>query len=238
MKNMKKAVIILFLSLMHASITLAQDAKGWSLIPKAGVTNGHWVGDAVAYESNRMGWTIGVDAEERVSRLFSMTYGLQYTRTGSIDKINTSRVGGENFPYMTSVNKERKMLDYIQLPILANLHLAKGLTLKAGVQFGFLTRAKLKQHVKGFFDPYDNIGTNYTNNNNGTRREFDEDQTSGILSEFNKVDLCFPVGLSYEFKNIALDARYHFGVANIKRIDSCNTYNRYLSVTLGYKFDL
>ena len=61
----------------------------------------------------------------------------------------------------------------------------------------------------------------------------------------SKTDVCksfdfgIPVGLSYEYKNITLDARYYFGLT---RMDDAEedpaARNLCLSITLGYKFKL
>ena len=49
-------------------------------------------------------------------------------------------------------------------------------------------------------------------------------------------DLAFPVGLSYEFRGVTLDARYNFSVIKlIKGLDE-SVRNQVIAVTLGYKF--
>jgi hypothetical protein len=53
------------------------------------------------------------------------------------------------------------------------------------------------------------------------------------------VDVGFPIGLSYEYKNVVLDARYYFGLTKIdKTEDAEDCRNRMLSITLGYRFKL
>jgi hypothetical protein len=53
------------------------------------------------------------------------------------------------------------------------------------------------------------------------------------------IDFGLPIGLSYEYKNIVLDARYYFGLTKIDKTDNPDTArNQYLSITLGYKFHL
>lgn len=49
-------------------------------------------------------------------------------------------------------------------------------------------------------------------------------------------DLSVPVGLSYEYENIVLDARYNIGVTKIA--DNVDHYNNVIQITLGYKFAL
>lgn len=232
-------IIVAIVCMTQTQIVLAQNTKKWSLTPKVGLTNGHWVGDHAAYESNRLGWTIGVDAENKICKRLSLSFGLQYSQIGSTDDINrkvyeSSFINIEdnkNYSYSYTFTNERKNFGYLQIPILANLYLTKGLSIKAGLQLNILTRAKLKYHVEGF-NSFINKDLNYT------KIEFDGDETMGIFSDCSKADISVPVGISYELKNIVLDARYNFGLTRIMRHDPDRYYNRYLSITLGYKFNL
>ena len=61
----------------------------------------------------------------------------------------------------------------------------------------------------------------------------------------NETDACksmdfgIPVGLSYEYKNVTLDARYYFGLTRIDKSQELeNIRNRCLTLTLGYRFNL
>ena len=49
-------------------------------------------------------------------------------------------------------------------------------------------------------------------------------------------DLSIPVGLSYEYQNIVLDARYNIGVTKVA--DNWDHYNNVIQITVGYKFAL
>ena len=71
--------------------------------------------------------------------------------------------------------------------------------------------------------------------------------TDNFFSSFSVEgsDICksvvfgIPVGLSYEYKNITLDARYYFGLTRMDDVeDDAPARNRCLSITLGYKFKL
>ena len=65
-------------------------------------------------------------------------------------------------------------------------------------------------------------------------------KTNVSLSDICKsIDFGIPIGLSYEYKNVTLDARYYFGLTKLdKTEDPENTRNRCLSITLGYRFHL
>ena len=108
--------------------------------------------------------------------------------------------------------------DYINIPIMANIYVIHGLALKLGIQPAF------------------NVNASYTASTQGI-------DVSASLSDFGvevkSFDFAIPVGLSYEYRNIVLDARYFFGLTKIDKTDNPDTArNQYLSITLGYKFHL
>ena len=98
--------------------------------------------------------------------------------------------------------------DYINVPILANYYIVPGLAIKAGVQPGFNVKKKVAVEAAGV----------------------KEDATVDDVKGFA---LSIPVGLSYEFSNVVLDARYNLGVTKaIKDVDSKHSY---FTITLGYR---
>ncbi len=110
-------------------------------------------------------------------------------------------------------------LTYINVPILANYYIFPGFSVKAGFQPGFLISAKEK----------------YTAN--GHDHEFTG--TDG----YKKVDFSIPVGLSYEFSDFVIDARYNFGLTNIIDNDLSDLIdtkmkNSVIMLTIGYKIPL
>lgn len=52
----------------------------------------------------------------------------------------------------------------------------------------------------------------------------------------NSVDLSIPIGMSYEFNNVQLDARYNIGCTDIW--SNSGNKNSVFQFTIGYKFDL
>lgn len=105
-------------------------------------------------------------------------------------------------------------LDYINVPILANVYVTKGLAVKLGVQPGFKVNAKYDTKTTA-------LGVAV--------------KTSGE-PDVKSVDFSIPVGISYEYANFQLDARYNWGLTKIyKHGDDKNSV---FQITLGYKFDL
>jgi hypothetical protein len=104
-------------------------------------------------------------------------------------------------------------LTYLNVPVLVNYYIVPGLAIKAGVQPGFLLSQKTK--------------VNFTD---GTS----EENTS--TDHTKKFDLSIPLGLSYEFSDFVIDARYNLGVTKVNDNDSdMSSKNSVIMLTVGYK---
>lgn len=102
-------------------------------------------------------------------------------------------------------------LDYINVPIMANFYVAKNFAFKVGIQPGFNVSHKAKAEVSGMSAEADIPGV-------------------------KTLDFSIPLGLSYEYNNFVLDARYNIGLTNW--MDDVKSKNSVIHITLGYKFDL
>lgn len=173
----------------------------------------------------RAGLAAGVEAEYGVAENFGVTFGALYSMQGTKQDDSDSGV-------RTGIKVN---LDYINIPILAQYYVIPGLAIKAGVQFGFVVRNKVKLDtaitgVGGFSEE-------------GSVNEF-LDAFKSIPeahipadAKLNKFDFAIPVGLSYEYHNFVLDARYNIGLSKtIKSADKGK--NSVFQITLGYKFAL
>lgn len=192
---MKK--ILLTAVVMLASVTsYAQQAVGtFTLQPKIGMN----VASLTKCDGcdPRIGLAAGVEAEYQATDIFSVSAGLIYSMQG-----NKAKAEG-----VTQTTK----LDYINIPILANVYVTKGLAVKLGVQPAFNVSDKVKLSGGGASLEAEDVGA-------------------------ESFDFSIPVGLSYEFNNVVLDARYNFGVTNIA--DGGDSKNSVFQFTLGYKFAL
>ena len=175
--------------------SFAQQAVGtFTIQPKVGLNLANLTD---ADGDIRAGVAAGVEFEYQVSDIFSLSAGALYSMQGckfTEDKVDyTSK------------------LDYINVPILANVYVVKGLAVKLGIQPGFNVTHKLSV-AKG--------------------------STSGStdIPGVKSVDLSIPVGLSYEYSNFVFDARYNFGVTKVA--DDADSKNSVFQFTLGYKFAL
>ena len=106
-------------------------------------------------------------------------------------------------------------MDYINIPILANVYVAKNFAVKVGLQPGFNTTDKIKVTA------------------NGMSAEMD---LSKVGLESKSFDLSLPVGISYEFNNIVIDGRYNLGLTEV--VEDTDSKNSVFQFTVGYKFKL
>ena len=188
---MKKNLVVAALMLSSVS-TFAQHAVGsFNLQPKVGVS----IADLTEFKGSdpRVGVVAGVEGEYQASDIFSVSAGVLYSMQGA----------------KANLVDETTRLDYINVPIMANVYVVKGLAVKLGVQPGFNVSNKLKVNN---LDAYDNP------------------------AKAQSVDVSIPVGLSYEYNNFQLDARYNWGVS--KAFNLSDAKNSVFQITLGYKFDL
>ena len=149
----------------------------------------------------RIGLVAGAELEYQVSDWFSLAGGAVYSMQGA--KASESGFSGT------------LKLDYINIPIVANFYVAKGLALKFGLQPGFNVSSKLSASGGGV-----SASTSLSN--------------LGI--DIKSFDLSIPVGASYEFNNIVIDARYNVG--STKLVDGEDSRNSVFQFTIGYKFGL
>lgn len=192
---------VLFAALMMFSSVgaFAQHAVGsFNLQPKIGVSIANLTD--MKDSDPRVGLVAGVEGEYQVSDIFSISAGALYSMQGA--KSTVSALGQS----ATATTK----LDYINVPIMANVYVVKGLAVKLGIQPGFKVSSTVKTDL---------------NTSTGSR---------DIKAQ--SVDFSIPVGVSYEYSNFQLDARYNLGLTKV--FENGKDKNSVFQITLGYKFDL
>lgn len=108
-------------------------------------------------------------------------------------------------------------LTYLNIPVLANYYIIPGLAIKAGIQPGFMLSQKTKYTMGG--------------------HEHEITDKDG----FKTFDLSIPIGLSYEFSDFVIDARYNLGLTKVNKNaieDSKDAKNSVFMLTVGYKIPL
>ncbi len=200
---MKKLMMIA--ALMVVTLTAsAQFAPGtWSIQPKGGFgvsTLTNMPNSELTYAG-----LIGGEMEYQLTKQFSVAGGLNASLQGC------------DFKDDGNVVDKRIDLAYINVPIVANLYVMKGLAIKAGIQPSFMIYANeyyKKSNVKTDIDIKDN---------------------------FKTFDLSIPIGISYEFYHVVIDARYYLGVTKTNKDNvytNDKSRNSVFIITGGYKFRL
>lgn len=173
-----------------------------------------------------VGFTAGVEGQYQFTDLFGLSVGAFYAREGChYDTKGLTLTDGDGSYNISLNNNLRANLDCITIPVLANVYVWRGLAVKAGLQ------PEIIVHKSGSVDAH------ISANNVSTVLGIDADPN---LHSFS---LSLPVGLSYEYKNVVLDARYCFGLTNIENnrdpeLGNDKVHLNTFSVTLGYKFEL
>ena len=197
-------------AMMVAAISAnAQNEVGQlTLMPKAGINISTITGDGVNKKS-KVGLVAGIEAEYGISEKFGLQFGLLYSMEGcKSDAVIAAGEGASAF----RAEGVKWNLDYINIPIMAQYYVVKGLAVKAGIQPAFNVRGKWS--VDG---------------NSGKMKD--------LGFEPKAFNFSIPVGLSYEYQNFVLDARYNIGVTKLVK-DADQGRNSTFAITLGYKFAL
>lgn len=198
-----KKIMLMAVVLLSSVAASAQHAVGSiTLQPKVGMN----VANLTEFDNadSRIGLAAGAELEYQVSDIFSLSAGALYSMQGA--KYD-----------QTILNQDIRTttkLDYINVPIMANVYVVKGLAVKLGIQPGFNVNSKQTFSGKTVLGDID--------------KKYELDAKS--------VDFSIPVGLSYEYNNVVLDARYNWGLTKV--FEGSDAKNSVFQITLGYKFDL
>ena len=63
-------------------------------------------------------------------------------------------------------------------------------------------------------------------------------RAAGIDADIPSMDFAIPLGVSYEYSHVVLDARYNFSLTNAISVLGESTKHSVFQITLGYKFGL
>ncbi|MFC2334735.1 MAG: porin family protein, partial [Prevotella sp.] len=156
----------------------------------------------------RIGLAAGAEVEYQVADIASVSAGVLYSMQGGKCEGEMSFLG------FSQSGKLTYKLDYINIPIMANVYVLKGLAVKFGVQPAFNVHSAVEASTRG------TAGSG----------------SQAVNVKANTFDFSLPVGLSYEYNNVVLDARYNWGLT--RAMENKNSQNSVFQITLGYKFAL
>ena len=221
-KIMKKLMMIAAMMVAAVSANAQFEPGTWSIQPKIGGTMSKVsnmpklpIGYNVDLDKSvYTGALIGAEFEYQIAKPFSLAAGLNYSMQGC--KWSDYKEG------KAELKEPRIALGYLNVPIVANVYIFKGFAIKAGVQFGFLTSAKMKYELK---DEKENL-----------KRDI------SIKDDCKKFDFSIPMGISYQVPTVPIyiDGRYNLGLTKIFKDDMGDktSKNQVFQITVGYKFAL
>ena len=201
---MKKLIAMAAALLLSAGAYAQHEVGSVTIQPKVGMNIASMtdLGDG---DGTRIGLAFGAEAEYQFTDMFSLSAGLLYSTQGA-----TQEGIEEGIPVDVTIQT-----DYLNIPIMVNCYVVKGLAVKLGIQPGFNVKGKYKAEAAGV-------------------------ELKGDLEDLGfkpkTMDFSIPVGISYEFANIQLDARYNWGLT--KAVSHTDSKHSVFQITLGYKFEL
>jgi len=223
----------------------AQNPKGsFSVTPMAGINVTSFGGGTLDAYKYKVRMTVGAEAEYAVNDWLGLSLGAFYSQQGANIDWSTAMVipDEQGVKYDTGIVVGGKLhCDYLNFPLLANIYIPqlKGLAVKIGMQMGVLVNDKIELTTHTVAIPIGWGTPEYwrlMENSHWPKEAFSKAEMTDVCKS---IDFGIPVGLSYEYKNVTLNARYYFGLRRVdKTEDPDKAHNRYLSVTLGYRFHL
>ena len=198
---MKRILFFALMCLWAVGAAAQPEAGTLTVQPKAGLT----ISSLMDWNKVKAGFCFGAELEYQFTDGFSLALAALYSDQGGND--NTNGV------------KSTLDLDYLNVPLMANIYVVKGLALRIGTQVGFRLHSSFRSDgVKVNMDQFLPIYYHETGGNFRLRN----------------VVFSVPVGISYEFRRIVLDARYHFGITSYINLSE-PLRNNVFQLTLGFK---
>ena len=200
--------------LMCSLTAFAQTKEGtFNILPKAGINI-----STLSNKDNakvKVGFTAGAEAEYQLTKQLSLSAGALFSMQGAKSTTVFREVDNTTKEIREVDIKNTMEFDYINVPILANYYIIEGLAVKLGIQPGFNIVAKRKR-------------------TDGVEKESKNLSDLGV--DVRKVDISIPIGVSYEFNDFVVDARFNLGLTEVA--DAVKSKNRVFQITFGYKIDL
>ncbi len=216
---MKRLILISLFSMCMAGSYAQGEVGSFNVQPKVGVNVSHLVST-----SNRpsVGLAAGLEWEYQVADRVGLSFGVMFSMQGAKSKTLHEIMPVDEDGEGAYVDAEATLkLNYIQVPLLLNVYVAKGLAFKTGLQVGVNTCANYKS--------YANVTLN-----GQSQSESEKGELSDLGVEVKDFAFSVPVGVSYEFHDIVFEGRYNIGIP--KFFKDINVTSDVFQFTVGMKF--
>lgn len=228
-----RRLFLLSLFVLSVFSVQAQPKWGtWSVVPHVGVSFANLTNDAVhvaddriSHSQTRIGFSGGADVYYQLTDKLALSGGVAYTQAGCNFKdipADLSLRSGTVF------HDSYFNLGYVDVPLLAHVYVSKDLALSIGCQPSFLTKATAHAEMQDY----------ETDGKGGIKYDKNVVSEGDAKSLFKKTAFAIPVGVSYEYENVMLTARYNIGLSKVYNHDLSDSKNKVITVSVGYKFNL
>ena len=257
MKNMTSRLLAFMLvcGVMTNAGAQKREAGEWSIIPKVGVNlfkladDKVWLsedGSKYVNSSYKLGFEGGVDIEYMVHDRIGLTVGAMYAMQN--EKYNDfhkeeKKAGSENLYEFSKFENMRVNFGFLNVPVKCNVYLTDNFALKAGVQLGFMLSAKFKYNVvSGLYDKLNPGNIIYYDADGNPAQEGSNvylAEEIDVKDSYKHFDISIPVGFSYEYENVILEAQYRIGLSKLNLDGYADKLrSSVFSVTVGYRLGL
>lgn len=231
-------VCLLALSLKSGAQTAESEVGGFSVIPRVGVVLANWSNNRIYYASGEDGASLksnfqagfmgGADVEYRVTKEIGVSLGAYYARQGFRFSSYEATVDADKKQYQ-GISDYHVNLHYLNVPLVVKGYVTRRLAFMVGVQAGFLLDDPKYEFTSIDIERDQYGGATYGNS-----------QTVSDSWPTKKVDVSLPIGLSYEYMGVVLDARYNLGLTNVDDSPARDgsSKNRVFTFSVGYRFAL
>ena len=228
-----RRLFLLFLFVLTLFGAQAQPKWGtWSVVPHVGVSFANLTNDAIGVADNRIshsqtriGFSGGADVYYQLTDKLALSGGVAYTQAGCNFKDIPADL---NAKHGTVFHNAYFNLGYVDVPLLAHIYISKDLALSIGCQPSFLTKATSHTEMQDY----------ETDGKGGIKYDKNEVSEGDVKHWYKKTAFAIPVGISYEYENVMLMARYNIGLSKVYGHDLGDSKNRIITVSVGYKFNL
>ena len=253
MKNMTSRLLAFMLvcGVMTNAGAQKRESGEWSIIPKVGVNlfkladDKVWLsedGSKYVNSSYKLGFEGGVDIEYMVHDRIGLTVGAMYAMQN--EKYNDfhkgeKKAGSENLYEFSKFENMRVNFGFLNVPVKCNVYLTDNFALKAGVQLGFMLSAKFKYNVvSGLYDKLNPGNIIYYDADGNPAQEGSNvylAEEIDVKDSYKHFDISIPVGFSYEYENVILEAQYRIGLSKLNLDGYADKLrSSVFSVTVGY----
>lgn len=215
-RNCVLAVTVLSFSVLSAFSQEQRSSGTGNLSPRIGVKGGlnltNLYVDDVEDENMKVGFNLGLFAKLPVTQGLSIQPEVLYSVKGSKLTYDLGVLGS---------NEYRFNLNYVEVPVLAVINVAKNFNLHAGAYAAYLAQANIKREEED--GPNDQIA------------DLNEDN-------FNRFDYGLVGGLGIDISAVTIGARYNYGLREVGKADNFgsqalkNSKNSAISLYIGFGF--